>query len=75
MVQQLITGFELDVEHVARIPNGVDPVLWAPPDGRARRDASSSWSSWGNVQFEKGFQVLARSMHLIRGSACRTSAA
>ena len=23
--------------------------------------------SWGNVQYEKGFQVLARSMHLVRG--------
>ena len=24
--------------------------------------------SWGNVQYEKGFQVLARSMHLVRGT-------
>ncbi|MET0907983.1 MAG: glycosyltransferase family 4 protein, partial [Ilumatobacteraceae bacterium] len=23
--------------------------------------------TWGNVQYEKGFQVLARSMHLVRG--------
>jgi glycogen(starch) synthase len=66
MVEQLITGFELDADHVARIPNGVDPAYWRPPvDHAVEREPLVL--SWGNVQFEKGFQVLARSMHLVRG--------
>ncbi len=66
MVEQLITGFELGVEHVARIPNGVDPVLWAPPAVRTS-GREQLVASWGNVQFEKGFQVLARSINIARG--------
>ncbi len=69
MVEQLITGFELDADCVARIPNGVDPVWWAPPAGGndvlATREPLVV--SWGNVQFEKGFQVLARSINIARG--------
>ncbi len=66
MVEQLITGFELDVDHVARIPNGVDPALWAPPESAATA-REPLVVSWGNVQFEKGFQVLARSINIARG--------
>ncbi|MET0909517.1 MAG: glycosyltransferase family 4 protein [Ilumatobacteraceae bacterium] len=66
MVEQLITGFELDADHVARIPNGVDPTYWQPPADHAV-EREPLVLSWGNVQFEKGFQVLARSMHLLRG--------
>jgi glycogen synthase len=66
MVEQLITGFELDADHVARIPNGVDPTYWQAPTQPAV-ERSPLVLSWGNVQYEKGFQVLARSMHLVRG--------
>ncbi len=66
MVEQLITGFELGVEHVAHIPNGVDPALWAPPHA-ASTEREQLVVSWGNVQFEKGFQVLARSINIARG--------
>ena len=66
MVEQLITGFELDADHVERIPNGVDPNYWQPPsDPPVQREPLVL--SWGNVQYEKGFQVLARSIHLVRG--------
>jgi glycogen synthase len=65
MVEQLITGFELDADRVARIPNGVDPAHWQPDDDVATREPLVV--SWGNVQYEKGFQVLARAMHLVRG--------
>jgi glycogen synthase len=65
MVEQLITGFELDADHVARIPNGVDPAHWQPADDAAARGPLVA--SWGNVQYEKGFQVLARAVHLVRG--------
>jgi glycogen(starch) synthase len=68
IVEQLVIGFELDVDHIAHIPNGIDPSLWRPvgaavaPHGR--RDPLVV--SWGRVQYEKGFQVLARAVHTLR---------
>ena len=68
IVEQLVIGFELDVDHIAHIPNGIDPSLWRPvravraPHGR--RDPLVV--SWGRVQYEKGFQVLARAIHTLR---------
>lgn len=69
IVEQLITGFELDERHVVHIPNGIDPDLWratgaaaVPPGPRPPLVVS-----WGRVQYEKGFQVLARSMSELRG--------
>jgi glycogen(starch) synthase len=71
MVDQLVTGFELAPELVERIPNGVDPALWTGRSGEAESEAQSERAphvvSWGRVQYEKGFQVLARAMHLLRG--------
>lgn len=69
IVEQLITGFELAEEHVVHIPNGIDPEQWRPantpkvPSGPRRPLVVS----WGRVQYEKGFQVLARAMHELRG--------
>ncbi len=64
MVDQLVTGFELPPEHVVRIPNGIDPALW---DGHDRpTDREALVVSWGRVQYEKGFQVLARAMSTLR---------
>ncbi|NND76151.1 MAG: glycosyltransferase family 4 protein [Ilumatobacter sp.] len=66
MVDQLVTGFELPPELVARVPNGIDPDLWkAPDDEPVEREPFVL--SWGRVQFEKGFQVLARAMTAVRG--------
>ncbi len=66
MVEQLVSGFELSPEHVARVPNGVDPRLWhAPEAGPVEREQLVV--SWGRVQYEKGFQVLARAMQHVRG--------
>ena len=62
MVEQLITGFELDADHVAHIPNGVDPALWRSARTPPSTEREPLVVSWGNVQYEKGFQVLARSM-------------
>lgn len=65
MVDQLVTGFEISPEHVARVPNGIDPNLWRlPPGGDVAREPLVV--SWGRVQYEKGFQVLARAMHHLR---------
>ena len=69
IVEQLVIGFELDVDHIAHIPNGIDPSLWRPT-GRAvapRRRRDPLVVSWGRVQYEKGFQVLARAIQTLRG--------
>jgi glycogen(starch) synthase len=68
VVEQLVIGFELDADHVVHIPNGIDPALWRPPGagtvpGRQREPLVVSW---GRVQYEKGFQVLARAVHVLR---------
>jgi glycogen(starch) synthase len=64
MVDQLVTGFELAPEHVVRLPNGIDPSLWERPDHPVNREPLIV--SWGRVQYEKGFQVLARAMSMLR---------
>lgn len=66
MVEQLVTGFELAPERVTRVPNGIDPALWDFPDS-APVDREPLVVSWGRVQYEKGFQVLARAMPVLRG--------
>ena len=64
MVDQLVTTFELAPEQVVRVPNGIDPALWAGHDRPTDRE--SLVVSWGRVQYEKGFQVLARAMTVVR---------
>ncbi len=64
MVDQLVTTFELAPEQVVRVPNGIDPTLWAGHDRPTDRDPLVV--SWGRVQYEKGFQVLARAMTTVR---------
>jgi len=66
MVDQLVTGFELAPEHVERIPNGIDPLLWGGHDRPSEREPLVV--TWGRVQYEKGFQVLARAMTKLRAS-------
>ena len=70
MVDQLVSGFELPPDLVVRVPNGIDPDLWKPPAEGGGRDKPVAREqlvlSWGRVQFEKGFQVLARSMASVR---------
>ena len=70
MVDQLVSSFELPPESVARVPNGIDPDRWRSTiDGSAGDDPPVREQlvlSWGRVQFEKGFQVLARSMSTVR---------
>jgi glycogen(starch) synthase len=69
IVEQLITGFELAEDHVTHIPNGIDPDQWRPANGVGTPPAPRPplVVSWGRVQYEKGFQVLARAMHELRG--------
>jgi len=64
MVDQLVTTFELSPEQVVRVPNAIDPALWAGHDRPTDREPLVV--SWGRVQYEKGFQVLARAMTTVR---------
>jgi glycogen(starch) synthase len=65
MVREVVNGFELPVEKVHLVPNGVDPALWAVPAKNApKREALVV--AWGRVQYEKGFQVLVRAIAELR---------
>jgi glycogen(starch) synthase len=65
MLREVIDGFELPIEKVHLVPNGVDPSAWAPvQDGPVTNERLVL--SWGRVQYEKGFQVLAGAMALLR---------
>ncbi len=70
MVDQLVSNFELPPQLVARVPNGINPDLWMPQPGEPGSDIPIQREqmvlSWGRVQFEKGFQVLARAMGIAR---------
>jgi glycogen synthase len=70
MVREIASGFELDPAVIHRIPNGIDTTWWTSGD-RLEPTAEDALDgpvvlTWGRVQFEKGFQVLARSMTLLR---------
>lgn len=64
MAHEVIAGFELPPERVHRIPNGIDTEWWASGDHPAGR--APLVLTWGRVQYEKGFQVLARAMSTLR---------
>jgi glycogen synthase len=67
MVREIVGGFELDPARVHRIPNGIDPAWWRSGDpGPIDSDAPALILTWGRVQFEKGFQVLARAISTLR---------
>jgi len=65
MAREIVEGFELDPAQVRLVPNGVEVRDWAPPDPAPPRDTHVM--SWGRVQYEKGFQVLAQAMARVRG--------
>ncbi len=68
LVRDILDGFEMDPDHVRRIPSGIDPAWWR----RAGSEESDSGTrsglvlSWGRVQYEKGFQILARAVGALR---------
>ena len=64
MVREVVGGFELPVDKVHLVPNGVDPALWRTPGGAAEREPLVV--AWGRVQYEKGFQVLVRAIAELR---------
>jgi glycogen(starch) synthase len=68
MVREIVDSFELDPDVVHRIPNGVDPAWWAAtgPEEPPARTRSGRVLAWGRVRYEKGFQVLARAIGVLR---------
>jgi glycogen synthase len=66
MVREVIVGFELPAEKVHMVPNGVDLDVWAPPASATAIEREPFVIAWGRVQYEKGFQVLARAIGALR---------
>ena len=65
MARETTDVFELLPEHVDLVPNGIDVGQWLVADV-PRRDPSVL--AWGRVQYEKGFQILAQAMAIVRSS-------
>ena len=65
MVREVVNGFELPIEKVHLVPNGVDPKLWKL-SGRNAPPREQLVVAWGRVQYEKGFQVLVRAIGELR---------
>jgi len=68
LVRDIVDGFEVDPDLVRRIPGGIDPEWWrsASPGEVAPSARSGLVLAWGRVQYEKGFQVLARAIASLR---------
>jgi glycogen(starch) synthase len=74
MVREVVEGFELPSEKVHLVPNGIDIGLWArenDPTDTAEPAGDTGTEgplviAWGRIQYEKGFQVLARAMARLR---------
>ncbi len=66
MVREVISSFELPAEKVHLVPNGVDTERWkdAVPAPACQREPLVI--AWGRIQYEKGFQVLARAIGELR---------
>jgi glycogen(starch) synthase len=74
MVREVVSGFELPFDKVHLVPNGIEVDVWAPTAPLADSERQPVVFTWGRVQYEKGFQVLARAMDLLRtrlpGTTC-----
>lgn len=64
MTNEVLVGFELPAERTHRIPNGIDPTWWSSGEYPAEREPLVF--TWGRVQYEKGFQLLAPAMGILR---------
>ncbi len=68
LVNDIVDGFEVDPRHLHRIPGGIDLAWWrtSGPDASPSVRRDGSVLAWGRVQYEKGFQVLARAIAALR---------
>lgn len=74
MVREVVNSFELPSEKVHLVPNGVDPDRWQAAANGPASEREPLVVAWGRIQYEKGFQVLARAMselrHRVPGIRC-----
>jgi glycogen synthase len=68
LVRDIVDGFELDPDLVRRIPGGINPEWWRTVGSDEITTAARGGLvlAWGRVQYEKGFQVLARAISSLR---------
>ncbi len=68
MVREIVAAFEMDPDHVRRVPHGVDPTWWGARSAEEPEhpERSRLVLTWGRVQYEKGFHVLARAVASLR---------
>jgi len=66
MAREVVDGFELPMDKLHLVPNGVDPQFWAPAADEASPAREPLVLAWGRVQYEKGFQVLASAIGRLR---------
>lgn len=67
LAREIVEGFEIDPDRVVRVPAGIDPTWWQTigPD-EVTNERGRRVFAWGRVQYEKGFQVLARAIATLR---------
>lgn len=74
MQHEVLHSFELPPDKVHLVPNGVDTQRWSLPAPAAERGREPLVVAWGRIQYEKGFQVLARAIgelrHRVPGISC-----
>ncbi len=66
MIREVVAGFELPIEKVHLVPNGVDLSVWEPSPAARQIARQPLVVGWGRIQYEKGFQVLARAVGSLR---------
>jgi glycogen(starch) synthase len=68
MVREIVGAFEMDPDRVRRVPHGVDPAWWSARSAgeSEHRERTPLVLTWGRVQYEKGFHVLARAVASLR---------
>jgi glycogen(starch) synthase len=67
MVDEIVAGFDLPTDKIDEVPNGVDPLVWAPPSpAPVRGEGGPLVVTWGRLQYEKGFQYLIEAMASLR---------
>lgn len=66
MVREVVLGFELPPEKVHLVPNGVQVDHWKVHPSAAAAPREPLVVAWGRIQYEKGFQVLARAIGELR---------
>ena len=66
MHDEVVSAFQVPIDKVHIVHNGVDASVWAPPAPRPRGEHGPFVVSWGRIQYEKGFQTLVGALPRLR---------